>query len=81
MINACFIGVFTFEILCRFFAKDFNLYIKDIINKLDIILIWLAIANLFVRNDVDIDIQFRKSLNAVSVAYQLLRTYKIIKYL
>lgn len=46
-----FVYIFAFEILCRFFAKDKKMYFKDTPNLIDIIGIWLALTNLYVRNE------------------------------
>lgn len=48
--NSVFVVIFTVEILCRFFAKEKNLYFKDNSNLIDIVGIWWAIVNLFIRN-------------------------------
>lgn len=69
LINTIFIGIFTFEIVVRFLAKEFRIYMKDNINTLDIICIWFCIANLVIRNDQDINFYFRRIFNACCVAY------------
>lgn len=50
IVNDIFVAIFAFEILCRFFAKEKHLYFKDISNIVDIIGVWWAIANLFIKN-------------------------------
>ncbi|CAD8095701.1 unnamed protein product [Paramecium sonneborni] len=79
IINDIFVAIFVFEILCRFFAKEKHLYFKDISNIVDIIGIWWAIANLFIKNKDDYNFYFKRISNAISVAYQLQRNYRIIK--
>lgn len=78
--NLVFVYIFAFEILCRFFAKDKKMYFKDTPNLIDIIGIWLALSNLYVRNEEDINFHFRRIFNAMSVTYQLTRNFRIIKY-
>lgn len=51
MLNIILISIFTFEILCRFFAKTTKMYFKDTPNVIDIIGIWIVLANLAIRND------------------------------
>ncbi|CAK89639.1 unnamed protein product (macronuclear) [Paramecium tetraurelia] len=79
VINDIFVSIFAFEILCRFFAKEKHLYFKDISNIVDIIAIWWAIANLFIKNKDDYNFYFKRISNAISVAYQLQRNYRIVK--
>jgi hypothetical protein len=50
-INNIFIVIFLIEIMARFIAKEFRLYTKDLINVIDIVGIWVCIANMFIRND------------------------------
>lgn len=45
------------------------MYFKDISNIVDIIGIWWAIANIFLRNDESRNFYFRRIFNAFSVGY------------
>lgn len=55
--------------MCRFLAKDAKMYFKDYSNIIDIIMIWPAVANLYVRNDSDVNFYFRRIFNAIAVAF------------
>ncbi|CAD8180886.1 unnamed protein product [Paramecium pentaurelia] len=78
-INSVFVFIFAFEIICRFLAKDKSLYFKDNSNIMDSIGIWWAIANLFIRNHEDYNFYFKRISNAISIAFQLQRNFRIIK--
>lgn len=69
LFNDIFIGIFLVEILVRLAAKDFKIYFEDYINRIDLLGIWICIANLIIRNNHDIDFYVRKVLNATCIAF------------
>lgn len=48
-----FVLIFSFEILSRFIAKKWKLYVKDIANIFDIIGIWFCLANFAIKNNTE----------------------------
>ena len=45
------------------------MYFKDTSNIIDIFAIWLCVANLYVKDDIEIDFYFRRIFNAISVGF------------
>jgi hypothetical protein len=42
---------------------------KELINMIDIVLIWVAVANVFINDNQSYDFYFRRCFNIISVAY------------
>lgn len=51
MINTICIIIFIFEILARFVAKEFKVYCKELINIIEILGIWICLAERIIDLD------------------------------
>ncbi|CAD8153287.1 unnamed protein product [Paramecium pentaurelia] len=70
---------FTVEVLSRVIAKFPNIYDRDPFIIVDVIGIIINLVNQFSISQMDDEFYLRRGIEALSVAFQLLRNYYIIK--
>lgn len=68
MINTICIVIFIFEILARFVAKEFKVYCKELINIIEILGIWICLAERIIDLNGDANFYFLRCFKVFSVA-------------
>lgn len=80
ILNICFLGIFTAELLIRWWALANERFWGDNWNKMDVVLVSLSIAGWLIEW-LDIDIGFRPRLLRVPRMIRLLRLTRVVKRL